>query len=489
MTVQKIIPARSAQRPDRGRGGVVLLVGAQAVLICLYVIAGNLDSSAQVTETYSVEEGSGAAVPDFAESEAAPETTPAAADEAVTRARNKAPAWINFTATYRGRTEGQIGRKFKRGNNDFFYLSRLRLGVEVKPASSLRFFLQAQDSHAAGMDVSHRPASASFDLRQAYVDFHQSENASAGVRVGRQDLAFGAERLVGSGDWGNTGRSFDAVRAYIDRNGIRIDAFAASVVRIRDHAFDNPRVNGNNFYGVYSRFNKLLPASTIEPFVFYRTLQNVQGEDGRKGNAGFFTFGGRAFGQVAANWDYEFESAVQRGSFANDCVRAWAVHVTAGYTFKNTKFSPRYSAEYNFASGDGSSKDGTRQTFDQLFPTNHSKYGTADLVGWRNIHSVRAGSELKLTPKANINIDYLSHWLARNTDSLYSDSGVAIAQVRQGAESRHVGQEIDLILQYKFSKRCTVGLGDAFLKAGRFLKQATHGGGFSYPYLFLTYSF
>jgi alginate export protein len=118
-----------------------------------------------------------------------------------------------------------------------------------------------------------------------------------------------------------------------------------------------------------------------------------------------------------------------------------------GYTFKNTKFSPRYSAEYNFASGDGSSKDGTRQTFDQLFSTNHSKYGTADVVGWRNIHSMRVGSELKLTPNSNISVDYLSHWLARKTDSLYNDSGIAIAQVRPGAEARHVGEEIDFIFQ------------------------------------------
>jgi hypothetical protein len=215
----------------------------------------------------------------------------------------------------------------------------------------------------------------------------------------------------------------------------------------------------------------------------------VKSEDGRNGHAGFFTFGGRVFGQVARNWDYEFEAAVQRGSFASDGIKAWAGHMTAGYTFKNTKFSPRYLAEYNFASGDASSKDGTRQTFDQLFPTNHSKYGTADVVGWRNIHSLRVGSELKLTPKANLNVDYLSHWLARKTDALYSDSGVAIAQVRQGAQARHVGQEINLIFQYKFSKRYTFGLGDAFFKAGRFLKQATDGGGFSYPYAFVTYNF
>jgi len=456
-------------------------VSAQAVLICLCVIAGTLNSGAQDTEGSRVDQ------PKDAESVISPTTTASVAETA-TDAQHNVPEWIKFTGTYRGRAEGQIGRKFRRGDNDFFYLSRLRLGVEVKPAPALRFFFQAQDSHAPGMDISPRP-SDSFDLRQAYADFHKGNDASGGVRVGRQELAFGSERLVGSGDWGNTGRSFDAVRAYIDRNGMRIDAFAASVVRIRDHAFDNPRLNGNNFYGIYSRFNKLLPASTIEPFVFYRTLQNVKSEDGRNGHAGFFTFGGRVFGQVARNWDYEFEAAVQRGSFASDGIKAWAGHMTAGYTFKNTKFSPRYLAEYNVASGDASSKDGTRQTFDQLFPTNHSKYGTADVVGWRNIHSLRVGSELKLTPKANLNVDYLSHWLARKTDALYSDSGVAIAQVRQGAQARHVGQEINLIFQYKFSKRYTFGLGDAFFKAGRFLKQATDGGGFSYPYAFVTYNF
>lgn len=443
---------------------------AQVALICLCVMAASLDSNAQTAAT-------------------SPEITASAAPEIVARAPHKLPGWIDLSGSYRGRVEGQVGRKFKRGDNDVFYLSRIRLGIEVKAASSLRFYVQAQDAHAPGMEGSVRPA-ARFDLRQAYAEFRRGgEGASSGIRVGRQDLTLGKERLAGAGDWGNTGRSFDAVRAYIDRGDMRIDAFAASVVRIRDRAFDNPRLNGNNFYGVYTKFNKVLPASTVEPFVFYRTVQNVKGEDGRKGNAGAVTFGGRVSGEIARNWDYDFEAAVQRGSFANDSVKAWAAHVATGYTFQNTKFSPRYSAEYNFATGDASSKDGTRQTFDQLFPTNHSKYGTADLVGWKNIHSVRLGSEWKLTPKANVNLDYLSHWLARNTDALYGDNGTAIAAARPRAQARHVGQEIDLIFQYKFSKRYTVGVGDAFFKAGRFLKPVTQGSSFSYPYAFVTCSY
>ena len=50
------------------------------------------------------------------------------------------------------------------------------------------------------------------------------------VRVGRQELAFGDQRLVGHVNWLNTARSFDAVRGVFRHQKIRIDGFAASVV-------------------------------------------------------------------------------------------------------------------------------------------------------------------------------------------------------------------------------------------------------------------
>ena len=187
--------------------------------------------------------------------------------------------------------------------------------------------------------------------------------------------------------------------------------------------------------------------------------------------------------------DYNVEMAGERGTYAADPFRAWAGHWTLGYTAKKVKSRPRLLVEYNYASGDASPQDGRHETFDQLFPTNHSKYGTADVIGWRNMHNLRAGVEQTFTSNLKVAYDYHSHWLAQGADALYSDNGTPVARVAGGALNRHVGNEFDVVLSCKVSKQYTFGFGYGYLWAGPFLKQATAHGNVSYPYSFLTYSF
>src|SRR5262245_34201888 len=41
------------------------------------------------------------------------------------------PDWLAFSGQYRGRFEGMTGRNFISGNNDFYYLSQLRLDFNI----------------------------------------------------------------------------------------------------------------------------------------------------------------------------------------------------------------------------------------------------------------------------------------------------------------------------------------------------------------------
>ena len=92
-------------------------------------------------------------------------------------------------------------------------------------------YTEAQDSRAFGYNTHPVPANVadSLGLRQAYVSLGDVENGWA-LRVGRQELSFGEERLVGASNWSNVGRTFDAVRMIFNSPGFRLDAFASSVV-------------------------------------------------------------------------------------------------------------------------------------------------------------------------------------------------------------------------------------------------------------------
>src|SRR5881409_2801363 len=105
------------------------------------------------------------------------------------------------------------------------------------------------------------------------------------------------------------------------------------------------------------------------------------------------------------------------------------------------------------------------------------------------MRSMRAGSELKLNPKLKISFGYLSHWLAQGSDTLYAANGTAVFRIAKSAASRQIGQEFDFVLLYALSKQHVFGLGHAHLWAGKFLREATPGANFSYPYAFAACNF
>jgi hypothetical protein len=168
-------------------------------------------------------------------------------------------------------------------------------------------------------------------------------------------------------------------------------------------------------------------------------------------------------------------------------VSAWAGHIAVGKTFKAAP--TRIFAEYNTASGDTSSTDGRRGTFDQLHPTGHDKLGLSDQVGWRNIRNARAGVEVRPTSKWLVAGSYHSWWLASVTDALYSASGAVVARSPSGAAGRFVGQEIDGQFTYVYSPQLQIAGGYADLMPGEFLESATPGRSYRAPYVMVTYAF
>ena len=142
------------------------------------------------------------------------------------------------------------------------------------------------------------------------------------------------------------------------------------------------------------------------------------------------------------------------------------------------------TGEFNFAIGDENPTDGTRGTFDQLYPTPHDKYGLADQVGWRNIHHLRAGFELTPFKALPVVANYHSWWLAEKRDgALRRQRRAARARRRRRRQSRHVGQEIDVQVTRALTPQLQLAAGYAHIFTGAFLKQATPGASYSHPFV------
>jgi hypothetical protein len=396
------------------------------------------------------------------------------------------PDWLKLGGEIRGRLEIMTGINFVPGNDDTYYLHRLRLNLGLEPVSWFHVYVQAQDAQAPGYRTRPIPANVAdtFDLRLGYLDVNPVKAWT--VRLGRQELSFGDERLVGVSNWSNTGRSFDAARAIYSAPGVRVDVFSGAVVVTVNGRFDRPHFN-NKFHGAYVSLDRLPGKSVLQPYVFWKSNATAVDKEGRIGDLDVFTYGTRAVGHFTSRADYGFEMAFQTGHLSGDRIRAWAGHWTTGYRIRKSNRAPRAVAEYNYASGDDG-HPGRRGTFDQLYPTDHSKYGTADRIAWRNIHDVMAGLDWRPEPKLRVQLDYHGFWLADIRDALYTESGAPFVR-NINAPSRRIGTEMDLQVSYIYSEHLEFGGGCAHLFPGPYLKASTKGSAVTFPYVMWSYSF
>jgi hypothetical protein len=408
----------------------------------------------------------------------------------LTHVNKHLPSWLRFSGEYRMRFEGVDGAGFRSDARDAYVLSRVRINMRVAPTYWMRFQFQGQDAQAFGRNIKPDapPFEDTMDLRQAYIELGKAEAPLFLLRVGRQELFFGEQRLIGHLNWTNTARSFDAARLTVQRNNYKVDFFAASVVNLKEGTA-NKSSGGNDIHGAYGSITKLIPNATIEPYAFWRLARGTRTEAGQPGKTDRKVYGGRFVGKLPANFDYNIEAVGQTGTVGTDTIRAAASHAALGYTLASVKKKPRIVLEYNYATGDETPGDGKQQTFDQLYPTGHDKLGLADQVGWKNVHDLRAGIEVKPTAKITSSVFYHSWWLASPKDALYNAAGAPIVRVAAGTAGRHVGQEASIQMTYALNATTSIGAGYANIFPGTFLKNATPGKQYRLPYVMLTHSF
>ena len=406
----------------------------------------------------------------------------------ITRLNQSLPSWIQFGGQFRNRAESQDGLGFL-NVDDVYNLTQLRLGIYVQPTKWLKLVGVTQDSRVF---FNHHVPNASryqniWDVREAYVQLGSSNEDWFDVIAGRQMLSFGDERVIGPSDWSNMGRTFDIARLDVHHPGIKVSIFAASVINAIDGEIDD-HIQGNNIYGIYGSLTRLIRHTTIEPYVLWRVAPgNVSlPETASLGHMSEVTTGIRVAGMLPAHFDYDVEMNKQTGSLGAKTITAWAGHWNLGYTFHN---QARLFMEYNYASGNTNPNGSIWSTHDQIYASAHNKMDFADQFGWKNIEDLRTGVSEKLGTKWTLTEILNNVWLATKNDAVYGNNGAIVVAARPNATSGHIGTEIDLVVTYEENRHVTYGFGFAHLFTGQFLKEASPGKDFNYPFAYVTYRF
>lgn len=355
-----------------------------------------------------------------------------------------------------GRQPGRLG--FQDTQNDFL-LSRLRVYNNWKVNDWLRFYAEGivADVSANDLYVPRPIDENSGDLLNLFVDVKLTDNAS--VRVGRQELMFGSQRLVSPLDWANTRRTFEGIRATLKIGAWTVDPFYTNFVPVSKNDFDEADYD-RSFYGVYA--SRKAEGQTID--MYYLGFDNQTTAAAVSTDFSLHTFGGRVNGKFKDTellYDLEgaYQSGQQSGLGANHS--AGFVTVGLGRQFKEVAWKPTAWMYYDFASGNDST-DGAFNRFNQLFPLAHKYLGFIDAAARSNISS--PNFLLTASPSKKLKLLAWYYYLGANQENDIIP-GVALPAA-QNLESRDFGNELDLIANYTIGPRSNIIFGYSNLWRG-----------------------
>ena len=395
-----------------------------------------------------------------------------------------------FAANGRGPLAVDFNADSPAAHNNYT-LFRTRVWVGYAPTEWISGYVQAQSSLQENWAGTPPPgANGPIGLYQYYAIVGDPKQFPVTLKVGRQELSYGNERLVGASNWDNLGRAFDAAKLRYAREHFWVDAFAGSLVLPVNQGTDI--VNWDEvFWGLYSQANGMIPKTTAEfYFLGDNANSNSQNHLGtvQKGNPprDIYTLGThlKSLPGSLGNWDYDVEVAGQLGQYqypkGTPLVvngekldqQAYAFHLEGGYTFKSVDMKPRVGLIYNQGSGDSDPYDDKHQTFVNLYPTNHKFYGFMDFFAWQNMQEIVLTTSSQPIGKLNAKLDFHVFRIQDTYDFSYNAAQTARTTGGYGIQPNNkagFGQELDFVLTYPICKWAGVESGYGHFFTGAYV--------------------
>ena len=357
------------------------------------------------------------------------------------------------------------------GKNTYTYL-RTRFSANMRPKDNLSAFIQIQDSRVYGSEPSTLGSTANVDLHQAYFSYAHGNRLQ--VTIGRMEINWGDQRLIGAVGWSNVGRSLDAITG-----GLKFsDKASMTVLAAKLEEASLPAAAATPALALNpsdKADQELIAARLILDLKdYFKTMPYfISMRDHTVSNAAdllnLYTFGTYVFGQ-AANWTYKAEVAYQYGDNSGFDISAYMLTGAVQYTWRESKWKPVLGVGIDYLSGGTDplidpAKDKIK-AFNTLLATNHKFYGAMDYfisipahthgLGLQDLH---AG--MTIAPSSRIQLGLDVHHFSSAAKSGGKDA---------------FGDEIDLSANYVLNENYSWSTGYSMFLPGNLMKSGAFFG-------------
>jgi hypothetical protein len=348
--------------------------------------------------------------------------------------------------------------------------------ADLHMGPSVRAFLQLSVAYAMGGSLPKTPVEETgIDLAQAFAEITTplkiaATEAQLSARLGRRMISYGAGRLISPRYGPNVIQAFDGGFSTLAVGmETTIDAFYAHPV-IQGTGDLDDRTGDPSLWAIYSVRRNVRTfggRSAIDLYYIGYREKDARFDQGREREERH-TVGARLAGN-AGNWDWDWESMYQFGSFGEGAISAWSLGTRTAYAWKKLRFSPRLMVEAAVMSGDADPRKPDLQTFNALFPNGYF-FGEITPVGPYNLMTAGPTASARLTAGIDLEVQALAHWRESLRDGVYNVPGIL---VRSGASSsaRRIGTQASLTVTWAPARTFDIRATYGFFDAGRFLKE------------------
>ena len=330
--------------------------------------------------------------------------------------RNDHPSNLSFGGEFREqvRVYNHINYGDTKPDRDYYLLQRYMVHADLHINSTFRIFAQLNSTRVNWKNSIGANDRDYLGVMQAFIDVNLPSFPMR-FRVGRQELFFGSERILGPRDGPNNRQTYDGLRYSLNFKKITGDFILVCPVAPKPEFLDNRPVKNYFVFASYWTLS-LKNKNILDLYYFGISRQNITESAGKtteqRNSVGF------RFSKPVESFFYDMEGTLQKGSNHGLNINGWHFTSITGYKWNNAPMSPRIQFKGAIFSGNKDSTDNQTNSFVPI----SAKPPVNDMlpVGPTNLLILVPEGELKLSRSFSVTLRYFAIWRLRRTDGLYS---------------------------------------------------------------------